>query len=419
LEPNGNAIALATNFFYFNLLKKISPKFIMKSIFFDKLLDTCVALIEQYDGKMPLSAWLKNYFANHKKHGSTDRKNIAHFCYCYFRVNNAFANATLKEKMIVGLFLCEDNSQKYIENLPQNLRDSYLLTTKDKIKFLQQTFAISASFFKWQHYISDKIDEKLFIESHLKQPNLFLRIRPNCNEKVVEKLLHAAIDFKTIATNCLQLSNTTKIDSIVNLNKEVVVQDYSSQQVQNMFGLILHNTIKTLQIWDCCAASGGKSILAIDSLSTCHITATDIRPTIVEQLKKRLFSAGVFNSNIFIDDAISPKKINKKFDIIICDVPCSGSGTWGRTPERISFFKDSEIETYQNLQLNIAKSVSKYLLPNGYLLYITCSVFAKENEEVITQLLQNNNQLSLVTSTYYEGSFCGADTMFAALLLNN
>ena len=69
--------------------------------------------------------------------------------------------------------------------------------------------------------------------------------------------------------------------------------------------------------------------------------------------------------------------------MIIADVPCTGSGTWGRTPEQLYYFEDRKIEEYASLQKQIVTNVISHLAPGGYFLYITCSVFKKENEEAI------------------------------------
>jgi 16S rRNA (cytosine967-C5)-methyltransferase len=103
------------------------------------------------------------------------------------------------------------------------------------------------------------------------------------------------------------------------------------------------------------------------------------------------------------------------FDLIIADVPCSGSGTWGRTPEQLSFFQSSSIETYSALQKKIVSNTITQLKPNGYFLYITCSVLKKENE-VNVEWMQEELKLQLVKQEVIKGYRYKADTMFAALL---
>ena len=100
--------------------------------------------------------------------------------------------------------------------------------------------------------------------------------------------------------------------------------------------------------------------------------------------------------------------------MIIADVPCSGSGTWARTPEQLYFFKEDKIEYYNKLQKNILSGVIPFMKPGGSLLYITCSVFSKENEEVVNYIVENH-KLKLVKMELITGYKEKADTLFVAL----
>ncbi|MBI3883864.1 MAG: hypothetical protein HY305_06580 [Sphingobacteriales bacterium] len=102
-------------------------------------------------------------------------------------------------------------------------------------------------------------------------------------------------------------------------------------------------------------------------------------------------------------------------DIILCDVPCSGSGTWSRTPEQLCFFKESEIERYSIRQKQIISNVIPSLKENGLLIYITCSVFAKENEGVVS-FLQEKFNLKVLQQEILKGYNKKADSMFVAIL---
>ncbi|MDQ6904312.1 MAG: Fmu (Sun) domain-containing protein, partial [Bacteroidota bacterium] len=95
-------------------------------------------------------------------------------------------------------------------------------------------------------------------------------------------------------------------------------------------------------------------------------------------------------------------------------VPCTGSGTWARTPEQLSFFHKKEIDKYVLLQRNIIKNAVPQLKKNAHLLYITCSVFKKENEENVS-FIEKNLRLKLVKMNYLKGYKMQADTLFAAL----
>ena len=100
--------------------------------------------------------------------------------------------------------------------------------------------------------------------------------------------------------------------------------------------------------------------------------------------------------------------------MIIADVPCTGSGTWSRTPEQLYFFNHQTIERFSDLQKRILSNVIPFLKSEGYLLYITCSVFKKENEE-IAGFIKEKLLLELIRSEVLKGYDKKADTMYAAL----
>ncbi len=173
---------------------------------------------------------------------------------------------------------------------------------------------------------------------------------------------------------------------------------------------------KKINIWDCCAGSGGKSILAYDTIPNIELTVSDVRPSILLNLKKRFSSADIKKYTSLVADLTNSSLIthHSSFDLIICDAPCSGSGTWSRRPEQLSYFKEEKINNYADIQKKIAVNASKALGQGGYFLYITCSVFKKENEEVINYL-QEKTSLELISMKYFKGYEIKADTLFVAL----
>ena len=100
--------------------------------------------------------------------------------------------------------------------------------------------------------------------------------------------------------------------------------------------------------------------------------------------------------------------------MVIADVPCSGSGTWGRNPWEMIGFPESELTYYRQLQQNILRQVMPRVKPGGYFLYITCSVYKQENEGAVDFILGNSG-LNVMKKGLIKGYEHHADTMFAAL----
>ena len=396
-------------------------------------LNSAKEILQLYKGEEPFAAFLKQFFARRKKYGSKDRKQISHLCYCYFRLGKAGYTLPIEERVLTALFLCSDAGNELLQNLKPAWNEKFDLDLKEKLALTNihspvKEISIS-EVFPWKEELSSGISYKEFCESFFKQPDLFLRLRPGKEKRVIEKLESAGINFKQVRDNCLALSNSSKLDDVIELNKEAVVQDYNSQKVGELL-LNLKPVIATannlkqeaitsnlkLSAWDCCAASGGKSIMTKDILGTIDLTVSDIRESILVNLKKRFREAGIENYKSFVADLAAPKvKLPiSNFGLIICDVPCTGSGTWGRTPEQLYYFDKNEIGKYSSLQKQIVSNTIPHLQPGGYFLYITCSVFKKENEEIADFINKNsnfeNNKMEVL-----KGYDKKADTMFAAL----
>ena len=241
-------------------------------------------------------------------------------------------------------------------------------------------------------------------------------------DKVQHKLRQAGIDFEIKGNDCLALPNSSKINELIELNAEAVVQDLNSQRVLELLPEELKSR-KKLEAWDCCAASGGKSILLHDRFPQSRLTVSDVRESILVNLKKRFQQAGIKYYKSFVADLSTPnfnlhnhQEQTSNFDLVLCDAPCTGSGTWSRTPEQLLFFRKEKIEDYAQLQKSIVLNAGRSVKEKGYFLYITCSVFKKENEEVVA-FIQNNTSLQLLASRYFTGYDKQADSLFAALFL--
>ncbi len=377
-------------------------------------------LISQYDGSQPLLHFLKNYFSQNKKHGSKDRKWIAHICYNYFRLGHALKGAEIAERIRVAIFLCNAAPGDWAILFTAHWIENWKEVLTDRINFIQETYPDFSldNIFPWTNALSKGIDKNAFLLSFFIQPDLHFRIRPGYENRVGQKLLTAQIPFTKLGTHALALPNGSKVDAILEIDKEAVIQDYNSQRVAEFFPkLQTPNSKLQTRLWDCCAASGGKSILAYDHLSNIDLTVSDIRPSILKNLKERFEHAGIKKYQSFTAD-LSTSKFeirHSTFDILLCDAPCSGSGTWGRTPEQLYFFKEEEMHVYAALQKKIVQNILPAIKPGGFLLYITCSVFKVENEAMVDTLL-NDQSLQLVKQEVLKGYAMKADSMFVALL---
>lgn len=394
-------------------------------------LNTAVTLLSQYKGLQPFADFSKDFFSRDKKYGSSDRKQISHLCYCYFRPGKSLPALPVEERILAGLFLCSDQPNKILEALKPAWNNMTGLIREEKYSMLAEEILSGPllnnslqDVFPWSAELSDGIDIQPFAESFFIQPDLFLRLRPGKESIVAEKLASKKIDFQSCFPGCISLPNSSKIQDIIELNREAAVQDYNSQKTGDFLKLIPRTAQEdsSFKVWDCCAASGGKSIMALDILGNIDLTVSDIRGSILANLEKRFRAAGIKNYTSRIMDLSQPassdryfNSIRPSFDLVIADVPCTGSGTWSRTPEQLFYFKEDKIDEYASKQRRIISNAADALKPGAYFLYCTCSVFKKENEDQVV-FLQQQYGLELIKQEVLKGYDKRADTLFAALL---
>jgi 16S rRNA (cytosine967-C5)-methyltransferase len=381
---------------------------------YQSYLNTATKIISTYKGEEPLAIYLKKIFAADKKYGSKDRKSISSLCYNYYRLGKAALSIPVEERIITATFLCEHSFSEFLQFFKPEWNEKIVLPVVEKLSIANIN---AADIFPFISNLTEGIDQQQFNLSFFQQPELFLRIRPGKKNSVESKLNAASLSYQLIDEDCIALPNASKLDDVLVLDKEAIVQDFSSQKVLNSLKSQITNPKSTITSWDCCAASGGKSILLYDILNgNVELSVSDIRESILSNLKKRFSAAGIKNYHSFIADLSANNKSLEIRDqqLIICDAPCTGSGTWARTPEQLFYFDQQQIETYANRQLQIVSNVIPHLQQNGLFVYITCSVFKKENETVV-DFIKEKFHLQLLQMELLKGYDKKADSMFVAM----
>lgn len=164
----------------------------------------------------------------------------------------------------------------------------------------------------------------------------------------------------------------------------VELQDAASQAVCDFLNLPSEGAIL-----DYCAGGGGKS-LAMAAKTNARIVAHDANPDRLKDLPVRAKRASI---SLEIIDNISD---NAQFDLVLCDVPCTGSGSWRRSPDAKWSLSPVALAALNTTQSEIIEKASTLVKPKGELAYATCSVFACENRERIDAFIANNPKWSLI-----------------------
>jgi 16S rRNA (cytosine967-C5)-methyltransferase len=138
------------------------------------------------------------------------------------------------------------------------------------------------------------------------------------------------------------------------------------------------------RVWDCCAAPGGKAMILARRLGTAEVVASDVSAKRLTQTEARLRRhAYAERVQFVVADAADARGVEGNFDLILCDVPCSGTGTLAGNPEIRHRLKVEELARQVERQKAILKGALKRLAPGGRLVYSTCSLEPEECEGVV------------------------------------
>ena len=148
-------------------------------------------------------------------------------------------------------------------------------------------------------------------------------------------------------------------------------------------------------VLDCCSAPGGKSFAASIAMGgTGSIISCDIHPHKIALIENGAERLGLSNISARVQDASEAVDAwAGKMDVVIADVPCSGYGIIRKKPD-IRYKNHAEMASLPALQLKILENQANYVKPGGLLLYSTCTVLRRENEDVVRAFLERNEVFS-------------------------
>ncbi|MAJ81567.1 MAG: hypothetical protein CMF41_01480 [Legionellales bacterium] len=205
--------------------------------------------------------------------------------------------------------------------------------------------------------------------SHQSQPKVWINTDFGGSQPDVDIKKHAYVP------NALLLSkSSTSLDM-----RKTYIQDIASQHLK----LLLPENVQA-PILDACAAPGGKTVILAGKYPNGKIIAVDKTQEKTKLIEENISRLGLKNVHVLQNDWLDAT-LDETFGLIIVDVPCSATGTIKRHPEKKRHTID--YKALQQHQLEILLKVWSLLLPNGILIYSTCSIFEEENDCVIEQFI--------------------------------
>lgn len=148
-------------------------------------------------------------------------------------------------------------------------------------------------------------------------------------------------------------------------------------------------------ILDCCAAPGGKTLILAERNPGARIVACESSPQRLARLQERLEVLGGEVECRLAD--VAALEDQAKYDAVLADVPCSGTGTLGRNPEIRNRLALEELARQASRQRAILHAALRAARPGGFVIYSTCSLEPEENEEVVAAVLAEDSNVRLVS----------------------
>lgn len=168
------------------------------------------------------------------------------------------------------------------------------------------------------------------------------------------------------------------------------------------------------EVLDMCAAPGGKSVYFAGAGENIKVLSCDVyhhRLELIQQYARRM---GVKLNVRLMDATVYNKSLTNAYDVVLCDVPCSGLGVAAKKPDVYLFKDKDQIFGITETQAKILENGSRYVRDGGTLVYSTCTLLKDENEDMIKKFLKQNRHFRLEEEKYFLPDGKGSDGFFVA-----
>lgn len=376
--------------------------------------------------KRPVADALKDWGLSHRFAGSGDRSAIGNIVYDALRMKLSHAylmdsdSATALGHAVMyrqwgfspETLAAELDGDKFAPELPSAEMAQAFATRRlaDAAPHIQGDIPewVQASF--EENFSEDWLDEAKALAG---RPTLDLRANTlkATRAKVLKALERSGAEPATIARNGIRIPAGEGASRLPNVTAELSfqkgwfeVQDEGSQIVAD-----LAFPQEGEQVLDYCAGGGGKTLAmsaAMNNKGQVHAYDTDRKrlAPIIERLKR----AGTRNVQVH-ESADSLAPLAGRFDRVLVDAPCTGTGTWRRRPDTKWRLNQKNLEERISQQEEALASAAQFVRPGGHLIYVTCSVLPEENEAQVYGFCDDNPEFEILSAADIWAGLFGTD----------
>ncbi|MEP0520614.1 MAG: RsmB/NOP family class I SAM-dependent RNA methyltransferase [Hyphomicrobiales bacterium] len=366
--------------------------------------------------RRPIAEALKDWGLSHRFAGSGDRAVIGNLAYDSLRWRAStrwLMDSDKASSLVIGTVVYRWN-QPWAELEAALVGDKFApeLPPKEKREAADARNLedapdwIKADLPKWlvPHFQANFDDEWITEAQGLSgRPPLDLRVNTLKSDRTKElkELENLDAEATAIASHGLRIPPSEGARRHPNVQVEesyqrgrIEIQDEASQIASE---LIFAQPGET--VLDFCAGAGGKTLaLAASMQNSGKLYAYDVDRNRQSGIFERLDRAGADQTIVLKPEDGRLATLLGKCDRVVVDAPCTGSGTWRRKPDAKWRLTDKQLQARQNEQQVVLEEAAPFVAQNGFLIYMTCSVLAAENEDSVASFLNENPAFELVSA---------------------
>jgi len=326
-------------------------------------------IIQRSSRLLPADALLRSELKSQKRLAPDKGREISHAVFAYFRWFGWLdQKATIRDQLAVAIHLAERfASLERGQPCPREFSDGELVS-RAVPHWLSTEMQITPA---WAH--------------SLQPPSkLWLRARPGTGPALAARLsAHKTSSTQPFGSGPLSDVLEYRGDQDLFRTHEFHAGNFELQDISSQAVGLICAPLPGQTWWDACAGEGGKTLHLCDLMGNKGLVwASDRAEWRLKKLKRRAARSRIFNYRARVWDGGPKLPVKTKFDGILVDAPCSGTGTWQRNPHARWTTTLQDVYELKVLQLKLLAAAAAAVKPGGKLIYAVCTLTRSETTAV-------------------------------------